>query len=74
MYSLYANDDDILYGVQKFILDSEEDIEILPKTVKAGSSALIIETSDIYVLNHKAEWIKSKNPGAIGAFLEWGSF
>ena len=74
MYSLYANDDDILYGVQKFILDSEEDIEILPKTVKAGSSALVIETSDIYVLNHKAEWIKSKYPGAIGAFLEWGSF
>jgi hypothetical protein len=77
MYSLFANDDDILYGVQKFVLDTVEDIESLPKTVKAGSSALIIASSELYVMNHSKEWVKMTSNGNgedIKAFLEWERF
>ena len=48
---LYANDDNISYGIQKFILDTEEDIEFLPISAKPGSSALVIDTSSFYILN-----------------------
>ena len=74
MYSLYANDDDILYGVQKYILDTEEDVEILPTDVKAGSSALVVETTQFYVLNNRKEWVKMAKNENLDTFLEWGTF
>lgn len=59
MFSVYANDDDILYGIQKFVLDTEADIPYLPAAqLKAGSTALVIETSDTYMLNHSKIWKK----------------
>ena len=76
MYSLYANDDNISYGIQKFIVDTEEDVEFLPKTAKPGSSALVISTSNFYILNHNKEWkkIKKENNSSIETFLEWDTF
>lgn len=76
MYSLYANDDDISYGIQKFIVDTEEDVEFLPKTAKPGSSALVIGSSRLYILNHEKQWkeIKKENGGSTEAFLEWEVF
>lgn len=75
MYSLYANDDDVAYGIQKFILDTEEDIKTLPTQVRAGSSALVIETSSVYVLNHQQQWIKIRNDEEnTKTFLEWEAF
>ena len=73
MYSLYANDDDILYGIQKYIVDTEEDMEDLPNHARAGSTAFVIETSTTYILNHNKEWKEIKNssvPGTGGMFWE----
>lgn len=74
MYSLYANDDDILYGIQKYIVDTEEDMENLPNHTRAGSTAFVIETSTTYILNHSKEWKKIKDnsatPGTGGIFWE----
>jgi hypothetical protein len=39
------------YGVVTYVLDSIADLENLPKNVAPGSAALIISTSDIYMLN-----------------------
>ena len=74
MYSLYANDDNISYGIQKFVLDTDSDITNLPVDIKPGSSALIINSSNIYVLNHEKKWIKIKSNEAAISFLEWGRF
>lgn len=76
MYSLYANDDDISYGIQKFIVDTEEDVEFLPKTAKPGSSALVIGSSTLYILNHEKNWkkMKKENNSSIETFLEWDTF
>ena len=73
MYSLYANDDDILYGIQKYIVDTESDMETLPNHAKAGSTAFVIETSKTYILNHSKVWkeIKSNSPGINGENLFW---
>lgn len=74
MYSLYANDDDVSYGIKKFVLDSEEDVDILPTNIKAGSSALVIGTSQFYMLNNQKEWVEVTNTQNISSFLEWQAF
>ena len=66
MYSLYANNDDISYGIKKFILDTEDDLQNLPKGVRPGSSALVISTSKVYVLNHEGYWIEIISSGGGG--------
>lgn len=44
-------------GVREYIIDTLADLEKLP-TKYLGSAALCLETSDVYVLNTKGEWIK----------------
>lgn len=65
MYSLYANDDDILYGIQKYIVDTEEEMQSLPNHARAGSTAFVIDTSTTYILNHNKKWIKIKNSSSV---------
>ena len=75
-YALYANDDNIAYGVKKFVVDKEEDIKELPISITPGSSALILSSSTFYVLSNMHQWIKiDKNTNQeIASFLEWGIF
>ena len=44
------------YGLKEYILDTPEDLQDLPITDKAGSTAFIISTSQVYVINSKGEW------------------
>lgn len=44
------------YGLKEYILDTPEDLMDLPITDKAGSTAFIISTSQVYVINSKGEW------------------
>lgn len=74
MYSLYANNDDISYGIQKFIVDTIEDIEFLPISANPGSSALVIDTSSFYILNHSKKWVKLNTNISNQNFLEWEIF
>lgn len=76
MYRLYANDDNITYGIKKFIVDNDNDIDKLPTSGTPGSSALVLSSSTIYILNTQQHWIKMEtvfNPSII-SFLEWGIF
>ena len=45
-------------NTRKFLVDTESDLNLLPKTV--GSIALVVETNDEYILNNKRKWIKLK--------------
>ena len=71
MYSLYANDDNITYGVKKFIIDTEANVEELPTNVKPGSSALVLSNSSIWVFGFDEKWSKIKDNGNTNTFLEW---
>lgn len=47
-----------VYGVIKFVVDTEAEVATLPTTVKTGSMCFVIETSHIYMINSEGEWIK----------------
>ena len=44
------------YGLKEYILDTPEDLQDLPIADKAGSTAFIISTSQVYMINSKGEW------------------
>lgn len=44
------------YGIKEYILDTQDDLDNLPVTDKAGSTAFIISTSQVYMINSKGEW------------------
>lgn len=46
------------YGVKEYVLDTAVELKELPLDDKMGSVALVIETSDVYILNGEKEWVK----------------
>lgn len=64
MFNLYKQDGETLYGIKEFVLDTKEDLQNLPTNIKAGSSALIISTGAVYMLNGSKEWVEI---GAVAA-------
>lgn len=63
MINLYKHDGEVLYGIKEFILDSQDDLQELPTNVKAGSTALIISSGRLYMLNGNKEWIEIGGTG-----------
>lgn len=58
MINLYKHDGEVLYGIKEFLLDSPEDLSQLPTNVKTGSTALIISSGALYMLNGSKQWIE----------------
>lgn len=46
------------YGLKEYVVDSVTDIDLLPIDGVMGSTAFVIETGDVYMLNGKKEWVK----------------
>ena len=46
------------YSLTEFVVDIEGDVASLPTDVAPGSAALIVSTSDVYILNTEKEWKK----------------
>ena len=46
------------YGQKQLVVDTEHDLDLLPKGYEMGSLALVIATGDVYVLNSHGEWVK----------------
>lgn len=44
--------------VTEYVADTEADVANLPTNNAPGSTCIIIETSDVYMLNNKKEWKK----------------
>lgn len=60
MISLYRQDGETLYGIKEFLLDSEDDVKDLPahNKVHVGSTALVIPTGTLYMLNSLHQWVE----------------
>lgn len=48
----------VAYDVCEFICDYESDVANLPKDKTVGSSALVLETLNIYMINGEGQWVK----------------
>ena len=69
MYGITRENNERVYGLKQFVVDTESDIATLPtldSTLVPGSTAFVIATSDTYMLNNKRSWVKlarsSSNP------------
>jgi len=50
-YRLTQQGDDVTYNVRSCVVNSESDIATLPTDWESGSSALVIETSTVFMLS-----------------------
>lgn len=48
----------VSYGYREFCVDTEDDLGDLPVDTAPGSVAICIETSAVYMLNSKGEWVE----------------
>ena len=61
MISIYSQNGEVEYKVTEYTLDTADDLEQLKVTGKnaaPGSSAFIVATSEVYMLNNQREWVK----------------
>lgn len=58
MFSIFSNSEKVRYGQKEFVVDFESDVATLPTNCEPGSKALVIETSQYYMLNHNKQWVK----------------
>lgn len=57
MISLLSVSGKTVYGICEYVCDKEEDVETLPEA-PMGSTALVIETGNVYMINSEKEWVK----------------
>lgn len=57
MINLYKQDGETLYGIKEYLLDTVDDLSSLPDNIRIGSSALILSTGDLYILNGEKKWV-----------------
>ena len=66
---IYSNSGHTAYGVKEYICDTNADVDLLPLDDTPGSSALVIDSGDLYILNSKHEWKRQgggSNPSTPG--------
>lgn len=58
MYKLISSNGETVYGVNEYVVDTDNDIKDLPAHCAMGSSAIVISTGDVYMKNSSNEWVK----------------
>lgn len=58
MFSIIKENDETKYTLTEYIADTESDIANLPITCLPGSTCIVIETSEVYMLNNQKQWKK----------------
>ena len=61
MVNITSQNGDVGYNVTEVVLDTPSDLEILKTEqwyLAPGSSAFVISTSEVYMLNGSREWVK----------------
>lgn len=56
MYRVMKQNNQIATYVNEYVADEEADVKNLPTDVYPGSVCLVIETSNVYMLNNKKVW------------------
>ena len=57
MIALLSENGKPAYGICEYVCDSADDVESLPKA-PMGSTAFVIATGDVYMINSSKEWVK----------------
>ena len=55
MYTITANDGDVVHGIKEFTCDTVEDLAALPQC-KMGSTAFVEVNQTRYIKNSVGEW------------------
>ena len=58
MLNLYSQNGDIQYNIREYVVDTLDDIKSLPTHAAMGSTAIVISTSEVFMLNGEKEWVK----------------
>jgi hypothetical protein len=59
MQKLFSHEGEISYNIKEWVCDTVEDLVNLPSgSMAMGSTAFIISTSELYMLNSEGEWVK----------------
>ena len=67
MISIGANGEKIHYGIKHYNVDTEQDLQNLPKYSELmGSTCFVISTSKYYMLNSEYQWVEIKPFGKGG--------
>lgn len=56
MVYITKNNDKTASYVMEYVADEEADVSNLPTDCAPGSSCIVIESSNVYMLNNKGEW------------------
>ena len=46
------------YNLKDYVVDTAAEVNLLPTNCAMGSSAFVIETGDLYMLNSSGKWVK----------------
>ena len=57
MIKMTETNGNIQYNVNSYVCDTEEEVQKLPLNASMGSTAFVIETSNLYMLNGQREWV-----------------
>ena len=57
-YKLTSTNGDIQYNINEYVIDTEADLESLPKNCAMGSSALCLENGSVYIKDGKGKWVE----------------
>ena len=58
MVQLFSQSGQQVYGMKKYVLDTQTDLQSLPTNIPMGCTAFVISTSKHYMLNSDKEWIE----------------
>ena len=61
MVMLYKQNDNVSAYVKEFVAETEADVANLPtdkSEVYPGSTCIVTETSNVYILNPQYQWVK----------------
>ena len=61
MYRLFSHEGEVNYRIKEWVCDTIEDLDSLLKqdsSMAMGSTAFVISTSDIYMLDSDRKWVK----------------
>lgn len=57
MVKATAQSNKSMYGVNRYIADTESDVSSLPSNCAPGSSCLVAASGNTYIFNNSKEWI-----------------
>lgn len=58
MVGLMKNSGHVTYGLKEYVVDKEEEVDLLPLDGVMGSTVFVIETGNVFMLSGKKEWVK----------------